>query len=258
VVHRLRRAHVRPPGAVPNTSVPTCGQLVQIGPDCPVDTCSSNCTELPQAYKPKRFSVPLMPWIPAGSIILNVSPDVQSARSALLLYVPTPRAALVACAAQAHRFVCPLCCMRPPQAHKHLHHRPREPLLAAAHVCCNVFPRPQVSCPARLPRRCSSSARSPAPHPRADLAACPTSSGVRIWNISSSPRRRAAVLACRKAASAPAARCQRACGLFEPAAASAHDLGCTPLGVLITTANQLQPVTAIVVHRPPADASTSV
>jgi APA family basic amino acid/polyamine antiporter len=27
---------------------------------------------VPQAYKPARFSVPLMPWIPSGSIILNV------------------------------------------------------------------------------------------------------------------------------------------------------------------------------------------
>ena len=27
---------------------------------------------LPQAYKPAGFSVPLMPWIPSGSIILNV------------------------------------------------------------------------------------------------------------------------------------------------------------------------------------------
>lgn len=29
-------------------------------------------TFLKQAYKPPRFSVPLMPWVPAGSIILNV------------------------------------------------------------------------------------------------------------------------------------------------------------------------------------------
>jgi len=27
---------------------------------------------LAQAYKPRGFSVPLMPWIPAGSIILNI------------------------------------------------------------------------------------------------------------------------------------------------------------------------------------------
>ena len=38
--------------------------------------CTLPCTDLTarwsmQAYKPAGFSVPLMPWIPAGSIILN-------------------------------------------------------------------------------------------------------------------------------------------------------------------------------------------